>query len=243
MTSEPPVTWQPVIECTGLIIYFKQTPFSQHQPQELKELNLSLLESTMVTEEAPFSLDLSLYEIDPDQNDVFCKALLQALADGTKEPAEVAHELDAWVMRESTRRLEELRSRPELIEWNDTISSPATTPSASGLTDRFFHGFPRVCALFSPHHPGQARIVEFLEALLAMPTHNAPDYFCDADNLSNVVSITLWRPGVVQPERFRIYDAGMFPFSLSLFLSSFSLSLICPFVFPRLLFHLQTTNR
>lgn len=163
----------------------------------------------MANEEATLSLDLSLYEGNPDQNDIFCKTLLQSLADDTKEPAEAAHELDGWVMRESTRLLEEFRARPELVKSDAFVVSRATTPNASGLVEHFFRGFPRLCSIFPPHHPGQTRIVEFLEALLAMPTHDAPDSFSSADDLSNVSMITLWPRGAIEPDTFRIYDAGM----------------------------------
>ncbi|KAK6839465.1 hypothetical protein PG987_005331 [Apiospora arundinis] len=170
-----------------------------------------LKQSAMANEEARLSLDLSLYEDSPDQDDIFCKSLLQSLADGTKEPADAAHELDAWVTRESTRLLEEFRAKPELVKKDDSDNTVhrATTPNASGLVERFFQGFPRLCAIFPPHHPGQTRVIEFLKALLAMPQHNAPDSFPDADDLSNVTMMTLWPRGVIEPDTFRIYDAEL----------------------------------
>lgn len=163
----------------------------------------------MANDESPLSLDLSLYDNDPDQDDIFCKHLLQALADGTRDPVDAAQDLDAWVLRESTRRLEELRARPELVQSDGTAVHQSRTPNASGLLHRFFQGFPRICALYPPHDPGQTRIVEFLGALLSMPAHDAPDYFPDADDLGNVATVTLWPRGVLDPDTFRIYDAGM----------------------------------
>ncbi|KAH8714860.1 hypothetical protein GQ44DRAFT_713454 [Phaeosphaeriaceae sp. PMI808] len=147
-------------------------------------------------------LDVSLYQDSTDRDSVFCKTLLQALADGTKDAAEAAQDLDAWVTGESTRRLEELRSRPELVE-----KSRASTPNASGYVERFFQGFPRLCAIFPPHHAGQTRVIGFLEALMAMPAHQAPDSFSNAHDLNDVDSITLWPRGVIDPDTFRIHAA------------------------------------
>ncbi|KAK7917598.1 hypothetical protein PG985_011206 [Apiospora marii] len=169
----------------------------------------------MANDEAPLPLDLSLYDSDPDQDDIFCKNLLRALADGTREPADAARELDAWVTRQSMRSLEEFRARPELVQSDGTVVHQTSTPNASGFLQRFFQGFPRICALFLSHHPGQTRVIEFLEALLAMPAHDAPDHFPDADDLGNVTTVALWPRGVLDPDTFRIYDAELLSESVS----------------------------
>jgi len=159
-------------------------------------------------------LDVPIYQDSIRPDVVFCKTLLQALADGTKDAAEAAQDLDAWVMGESTRRLAELRSRPELIEkTTHGAASRASTPNASGCVEIFFQGFRHLCAIFPPHHAGQTRVIAFLEALMEMPTHQAPDSFLNAHDLSDVHSITLWPRGVIDPDTFRVYAAGMSAFS------------------------------
>ncbi|KAK8103130.1 hypothetical protein PG984_016276 [Apiospora sp. TS-2023a] len=112
-------------------------------------------------------------------------------------------------MRKSTRRLEEFRARPELVKGDGAIVYQRSTPNASGFLQTFFQGFPSICIIFPPHSPGQTRIVEFLEALLAMPAHDAPDHFPDADDLDNVTMVTLWPRGVLDPDTFRVYDAEL----------------------------------
>ncbi|KAF2866647.1 hypothetical protein BDV95DRAFT_611333 [Massariosphaeria phaeospora] len=150
---------------------------------------------------------------DQDSNDrevVFCRTLLQALADGTKDAGEAAQDLDAWVMGESTRQLEELRSRPELVEMTTYgVANRASTPNASGDVELFFRGFPSLCAIFPPHHVGQTRLIAFLEALMAMPAHQAPDSFSNAPDLSDVDSITLWPRGAIEPDTFRVRAAAI----------------------------------
>lgn len=42
-----------------------------------------------------------------------------------------------------------------------------------------------------------------------MPAHDAPDHFPDANDLGNVTMLTLWPRGVLEPDTFRIYDAGL----------------------------------
>jgi hypothetical protein len=149
-------------------------------------------------------LDISVYQDSNDRDTVFCKTLLQVLADGTKDAGEAAHDLDAWVTSESTSRLEELRSRPGLVG-----PGRESTPNASGYVDRFFQGFPSLCTIFQPHHVGQTRLIAFLEALTAIPTHQAPDSFSNTPNLSAVDSITLWPRGVIDPDTFRVHAAAI----------------------------------
>jgi hypothetical protein len=155
-------------------------------------------------------LDISLYQDSTDRDVLFCKQLLQALADGTRNAAEAAQDLDKWVMDESTRRLEELRSRPELdAKSTHETSSRASTPNASGYVELFFQGFPSLCAISPPHHEDQTRVIAFLEALMAMPVHRAPESFSNAPELSDDDSITLWPRGVIEPDTFRVHAAGM----------------------------------
>lgn len=156
-------------------------------------------------------LDLEHYQDITNDPDVdFVKTLLQAIADGTKEAAEAAQDLDVWVTGKSTRRLKELRSRPELIEWmTHGSSSPSSSPNASGYVGRFFRVFPGLCTIFPPHHAGQTRVIAFLEALREIPQHQAPELFRNADDLSDVENIILWPSGSISPQPFRMHAAGM----------------------------------
>ncbi|KAH3954144.1 hypothetical protein HBH98_071390 [Parastagonospora nodorum] len=153
-------------------------------------------------------LDVSFYQNNIDADTIFCKTLLEALADGTKDAAEAAHDLDAWVTGESTRQLEELRSRPGVIEKTayGTVSR-ANTPNASGYVEHFFKGFPSLGTIFAPHEAGQTRLIAFLEALMAIPLHQAPETFTNTTNLEEVESISLWPRGVIDPDTFRVHAA------------------------------------
>ncbi|KAF2819603.1 hypothetical protein CC86DRAFT_375087 [Ophiobolus disseminans] len=154
-------------------------------------------------------LDLVHYQDITDDPDIdFVKTHLQAIADGTKEAAEAAQDLDAWVTGKSTRRLKELRSRPELIEWMaHGSSSPSTSPNASGYVGCFFQVFPGLCTIFPPHHAGQTRVVAFLETLMEMPTHQVPELFPNVDDLSKVDNVALWPRGSISPQPFRVHAA------------------------------------
>jgi hypothetical protein len=155
-------------------------------------------------------LDISLYQDSTDRDVLFCKQLLQALADGTRNAAEAAQDLDNWIMNESTRRLEDHRSRPELVATSThETPSRANTPNASGYVELFFQGFSSLCAIFPPHHEGQTRVIAFLEALMEMPEHRAPESLSNALELSDDDSITLWPRGVIEPDTFRVHAAGM----------------------------------
>lgn len=172
-----------------------------------------------LTNPLPLNLDVPMFEDNADQSTIFCRTILQALADGTKTATKAAQEFDVWIVGESTRRLQEIRSRPELIErMNDGHISRSSTPNASGNIEHFFQGFPMLCAIFPPQHEGQTRVIAFLEALMAMPAHEAPDHFSSADDLSKVDNITLWSTEstrVDYRDAFRIHAAGMIAFPVN----------------------------
>ncbi|KAI1476698.1 hypothetical protein F4774DRAFT_427879 [Daldinia eschscholtzii] len=150
----------------------------------------------------PLPLVLDTYD-DNDVEDRFCARMLRALIDGSQTPSSIAAEVDNWVLRESSRKLQVLQGRPDFIETDDNAVSLRNTPNASGYFDRFFQHFPNVCSVFPPYHEGQTRIIEFLEALMAMPEHEAPDYFLD-DSRKDVQMMTLWSDKGYSTEELRI---------------------------------------
>ncbi|KAI0128086.1 hypothetical protein F4776DRAFT_629171 [Hypoxylon sp. NC0597] len=164
-----------------------------------------------VNQDEPRPLVLDLYD-DDDTDDRFCKSLTRHLVEGSRTPSQVAKDLDAWVVNESSRRLQELSSRPDLIEKDEDGHVPRRSmPNASGYVELFFQSFPNLCSVFPPYHAGQTRIIQFLEALMAMPEHQAPDYFVDG-NLSNVHMISLWSDSGYRTEAFRVgADAIRYP--------------------------------
>lgn len=161
----------------------------------------------------PMALTLDLYE-DDDANSQFCKSIMQALADGSRAPSQAATDLDAWVMSESSCKLRDILEQPDLIEKNDDGRVVRSSiPNASGYVDHFFQSFPNLCSVFPPYHAGQTRIIQFLEALMAMSEHQAPDSFPDGGALGDVNMIPLWSNRGYSTEYFRIgADGWFFPF-------------------------------
>ncbi|KAI1208482.1 uncharacterized protein F4807DRAFT_153122 [Annulohypoxylon truncatum] len=163
-------------------------------------------------QDEPLALTLSLYE-DDNADDQFCKSLMQALVDGSRTPSQLAADLDAWVVKESSSRLQKFSDQPDLVEKDDDGHVlRASMPNASGYVERFFQSFPNLCSVFPPHHDGQTRIVQFLEALLAIPNHEVPDYFVEGGNPKDVHTITLWSDRGYSTEYLRIgADAIRYP--------------------------------
>ncbi|KAI1141962.1 hypothetical protein F5Y05DRAFT_369279 [Hypoxylon sp. FL0543] len=162
-------------------------------------------------QDGPRPLILDLYE-DNDTDDRFCKSLMRHLVEGSRAPSQVAKDLDAWVVQESSRRLHELTSQPDLLEKHDDGYVPRRSmPNASGYVETFFQSFPSLCSVFPPYHAGQTRIIQFVEALMAMPEHQAPDYLVNG-SLSDVHMISLWADSGYRTEQFRIgADAIRYP--------------------------------
>ncbi|KAK7946165.1 uncharacterized protein PG986_010486 [Apiospora aurea] len=161
----------------------------------------------MVYKYANLSLDLSLYGSHPDQEDIFCKALLEGLPRNPM-PYDAAGQFTTWVIRESTRRLEQIRIQPAFFPMAGTTVQRTTAPDASGLIKRFFQGFARLCACFPPGTTGQSKLGEFIKCLTRLK-QEAPDSFPDPFDLSKVTMLKLWRPGVIDPEPFRVYHAEL----------------------------------
>ncbi|KAI1444156.1 hypothetical protein F5Y02DRAFT_181498 [Annulohypoxylon stygium] len=163
-------------------------------------------------QDKPVALILSLYEED-DADDQFCKGLMQALVDGSQKPAQVAANLDAWIVKESSSRLQKITDQPDLIAKDEDGHMLRTSmPNASGYVERFFQSFPNLCSVFPPHHDGQTRIIQFLEALLAIPSHEVPDCFVEGDSPKDVNKITLWSERGYSTEYIRIgADAIRYP--------------------------------
>ncbi|KAK8070499.1 hypothetical protein PG997_010702 [Apiospora hydei] len=161
----------------------------------------------MVYKHANLSLDLSLYGSHPDQEDIFCKTLLEDLPSNPM-PYDAAGQFTTWVIRESMRRLEQIRIQPAFFPMAGTTVQRTTAPDASGLTKRFFQGFARLCACFPPGGTEQDKLMKFIQYLTWLKDE-APDSFPDPFDLSKVTMLKLWGPGVIDPEPFRVYNAEL----------------------------------
>ncbi|KAK1848591.1 hypothetical protein CCHR01_08789 [Colletotrichum chrysophilum] len=131
-------------------------------------------------------LSLNLFADDDDEEDILYKRKLQNLIDGTVTPSEAAADFDAWVVQDANNRLKQL-----LKKEAKGMSLRAIAPNASGSIDLVFPTIAKLCSAFPPFHPGQDAIVQFLEALRAMPDHQVPDGIPNGDG-DDSHFITLW---------------------------------------------------
>ncbi|KAJ0273996.1 hypothetical protein COL940_009592 [Colletotrichum noveboracense] len=141
-------------------------------------------------------LSLNLFADDDDEEDILYKRKLQNLIDGTVTPSEAAADFDAWVVQDANNRLKQLLKRPDPKnltpeEEAKGMSLRAIAPNASGSIDLEFPTIAKLCSAFPPFHPGQDAIVQFLEALRAMPDHQVPDGIPNGDG-DDSHFITLW---------------------------------------------------
>ncbi|KAI1465668.1 uncharacterized protein F4812DRAFT_437022 [Daldinia caldariorum] len=157
---------------------------------------------TTAEQNEPRPLVLDTYD-ENDADDRFCMRMLKALVDGSQTPSAIATEVDDWVVRESSRKLQALQERSDFVETDDDGVPLRKAPDAGGYVNRFFQHFPNVCSVFPPYHAGQTRIIQFLEALVAIPEHKAPDYFLD-DARKEVHMMTLWLDKGYSTEDLRI---------------------------------------
>ncbi|EGN96878.1 hypothetical protein SERLA73DRAFT_185094 [Serpula lacrymans var. lacrymans S7.3] len=143
-------------------------------------------------------LDLQLFRDDDDEEDVLYKKRLFALMNGNVTPSEAAAAFDAWVVDEANTRLKELMKRPDPRnltsedEERGIVSMRAIAPNPSGNIELVFPSIAKLCSAFPPHHPGQDRIIQFLEALRAMPEHQVPEGVPAEDRNDHYEMTTLW---------------------------------------------------
>lgn len=126
-------------------------------------------------------LDLKLYEENDDEEDLLYKRKLYALVNGDVTPAAAAADFDAWIVGDSNKRLNEFKNRPDqnnltaAEESRGIVSLRAVGPNPSGNIELVFWSLAKLCAAFSPYHTGQNNIIQFLEALRALPEHVVPE--------------------------------------------------------------------
>ena len=125
-------------------------------------------------------LDLQLYDEYDDEEDLYYKKRLESLVLGEITPAKAASNFDAWVTTESSAKLDKLKQRPNgrkltAEEEERGVHERAIAPNASGYIEMVFPTIARLLSAFPPSHPGQDSVIQFLEALRALPKHEAPD--------------------------------------------------------------------
>ncbi|EGN94252.1 hypothetical protein SERLA73DRAFT_155611 [Serpula lacrymans var. lacrymans S7.3] len=101
-------------------------------------------------------LDLQLFRDDDDDGDLFYKRRLHALINGNR--------LDP-------RTLTPGEEEKGIV----SMRAITLTPSPSGNIEMVFSTIARLCSTFPLHHPGQDRIIHFLEALRAMWEQQVPN--------------------------------------------------------------------
>ncbi|KAI8303328.1 hypothetical protein K4K61_007185 [Colletotrichum sp. SAR11_59] len=142
------------------------------------------------------ALSLNLFADDDDEEDILYKRKLQDLINGTVTPSEAAADFDAWVVQDANDRLKKLLKRPDPRnltpeEEAKGMSLRAIAPNASGSIDLVFPTIAKLCSAFPPFHPGQNAIIQFLEALRALPEHQVPDGIPDGEGDDSHL-IILW---------------------------------------------------
>lgn len=124
-------------------------------------------------------LDALKQDKNDDADDRLCKRLLYDIVTSALTPSSAAADFDSYVVRESTRRLDLLENHPSFDltpeEEDNSFTTRMISPNASGLIENSFQLFAATCAAIPPGHAGQDALVEFVQALRALPVHRASD--------------------------------------------------------------------
>lgn len=166
-------------------------------------------------------LPLKLFNDYDTEGEILRKKRLEALVNGDITPREAALEFDTVVVQKACQKLQSLLQRPDprhLTPEEDAQGIPsmrAIAPNPSGDLEHLMQSIARLCSAFPPYHPGQDRILGFLEELRALPQHDVPDGVPPEDPAEPYPKITLWPfkgSWETLPETFRVEELGMFFF-------------------------------
>jgi hypothetical protein len=121
-----------------------------------------------------------LFDDDDDADDLKWKSILNSLITGEKSPVDAAAAFDSWLVNQSKGRWETYstwreaqfqKDDPDDFDPNDTPIPPLIGSSM----DVIFLTFAKLLIAYPPNHDGQNRLIEFLEALRAMPRKKVQD--------------------------------------------------------------------
>lgn len=187
-------------------------------PELVNSLKVTFSSYNMVSDNKAFQpLDIKLFAPHDDDEDLFFKKLLLSLVGGEITPDQAANDLDKWIVEKANKDFEERKKHPD--PWN--VPSPedpsCVAPNPSGLITCFFESFARLGSAFPPGHAGQDRLIQFLEALRAMPMHEVPNYLPNDPPEDWYHWLELWPFGgswLALTEVFRTEAEGtLFPFT------------------------------
>ena len=121
-------------------------------------------------------LPLKLYSEHDDEEDLSIKKRLEALVKGNTSPRQTAIDLDTTITEDTNQKQKEIMKRPDQQaltpeERTQGINMYDLVPNPRSAIQTIFLSLARLCSAFPPYHPGQTRIVEFLEALRELPRH------------------------------------------------------------------------
>ena len=175
------------------------------------------------------ALPLKLFNDYDTEEEILWKKRLEALANDEITPREAAVGFDTAVVQEAEQKLQSLLQRQDLRHLTPEEgaqgipSMRAIAPNPSGDLEHLMQSIARLCSAFPPYHPGQDRIIGFLEELRALPRHDIPDGVPPEDPAKSYPTITLWPfkgSWEALPETFRVEELGMFILFYFLFLPS-----------------------
>lgn len=136
----------------------------------------------MMVVEGDKLLPLQLFTQDDDDDAIAIKSRLEAVINGSVTPTQAAIDFDAWLAHEAEQRLEAFQKRTGQDRYDLTAeeeergihSLRSIGPDPEGHINHLFEGIAKLCSSFPPFHAAQSLIIEFLEALRALPQHDVP---------------------------------------------------------------------
>ncbi|KAJ5333009.1 hypothetical protein MYU51_005281 [Penicillium brevicompactum] len=164
-----------------------------------------------------------LFEEDDNAKELACKNIIKKLITQQITPFQAAEAVDEWVVRDSTTKYDKFRQRDPPFTLNPGENAFDDGPNTCGLVDMVIRIVAHICSAYPPGHIVQDSLIEFFQALKAMPRHDAPDVTykhdltedcgsdecgsdkCGTDELTFEGKVTLWAFGT-KSFAWRIWD-------------------------------------
>lgn len=145
-----------------------------------------------------------LFDDDDNTEDLAYKEVINNLITQRTTPAQAAEAIDEWVVRDANTKYDQLRQRdpPFNLTPEEKDSLYIVGPNPSRHVEMMVGTVAKICSAYPPSHTAQNSLIEFFQALKALPRHNVPNlsYKFDTDEPTFDVKLTLW--SFDHPSRF-----------------------------------------
>lgn len=122
-----------------------------------------------------------LFDDDDDTEDLEYKEVINSLITQQTTPSQAAKAIDEWVVREANTKYDQLKQRDPPFNLTSGESVYLVGSNASRHVEMMVGTVAKICSAYPPGHTAQNLLIDFFQALKALPRHNVPNLSYEFD--------------------------------------------------------------